>query len=84
MVLIILQGPGELFTMTVWSQRSVVTRPSSPELNRELLCKSILVFGVTSASRVPGKSLTYHWAQYTWIKGVESERMHEWMIEEAM
>ena len=84
MVLIILQGPGELFTTTVRSQRSVVTRPSSPELNRELLCKSILVFGVTSVSRVPGKSLAYHWAQYTWIKGVENERMHEWMIEEAM
>lgn len=84
MVLNILQCTGELFTTTVQSQMSVVTRPSGPELNRELLCESILVFGINSVSRVPGKSLTYHWAQYTWIKGVESERVLEWMIERAM
>lgn len=63
---------------------SVVTRLSGPELNRELLCESVLAFGINSVSPVPGKSLPYHWAQSTWIKGVESERMREGMMEEAI
>lgn len=54
MVLNVLQRTGELSTTIVWPHVAVVPRLSSPVVNRELLHESILVFGITSVSPVPG------------------------------